>query len=115
MPVSKLTPTELGVIPLTVDILKKFVGSASATTNQEICELIYKSSFISISEPRLRHIIRHIRVNNLCPFLASSSKGYYIENDRVKMREYIVSLEQRAEAIKATALALRNQLTNNGE
>lgn len=105
-----LTSLEEGALPSIIEIITNIQGKSNSKTNKEICNEIFELNRISISDVRFRAIIRHIRVNNLIPFLASSSKGYYIENDKTEMFKYILSLEERAEAIKATALALRKQL-----
>lgn len=109
---NKLSALETSVIPSVVEILEKSKGEHTAKTNAEITEFIFKTTGISVSEAGFRKIIRNIRVNNLIPFLASSSKGYYIENDRGKMYDYIISLENRADSIRTLATALRGQMNS---
>lgn len=106
----KLSTMETSLIPSIIEILEKSKGEHTAKTNTEITDYIFKTTGITVSDAGFRKIIRHIRVNNLIPFLASSSKGYYIENDRGKMYDYIISLEQRAESIRTVASALRTQM-----
>lgn len=107
---SPLTALEIAALPNIIAIINNIQGKNNAKTNKEICDKLFELNGITMSDVRFRKIIRHIRVNDLIPFLASNSKGYYIENDKTEMFKYILRLEKRAESIKATALALRKQL-----
>lgn len=109
---SSLTALEIAALPSIIVIINTIQGKNNVKTNKEICDLLFDLNGISITDVRFRKIIRHIRVNDLIPFLASNSRGYYIENDKTEMFKYILRLEERAESIKATALALRKQLIN---
>lgn len=61
-----------------------------------------------ITPARVRKIINYIRMNHIVRNLVASSKGYYVENDPKKLKEYINSLHQRADAILAVARSYKN-------
>lgn len=63
----------------------------------------------TISEPRLRKLINHIRVNGILPVIATS-KGYYISYDKQEVLDQITSLTQRANSILNSTDGLRKFL-----
>ena len=78
------------------------IGSENAVTSKQIIEAM-KGQGITLNGARLRKIINHIRRNKLVRNLVASSKGYYVETDQEKIRDYVDSLVQRAEAIREVA------------
>lgn len=102
------------LLPVLVKGLGLRRGEKNAITNGEMCEKLKDKGYPQISQPRIRKIIHHIRVQNLIPCLLSSSKGYYIETNPTDVRTYIESLRQRQSAINQIEVALENQL-NNGD
>lgn len=89
--------------------LKTHVGKNNAVTSKKIIVGIQKNLGKKINDARVRKIINHIRREGLVRNLIASSKGYYIENNIYELRQYITSLEQRAQAIQDVANALRKQ------
>jgi len=78
------------------------IGVEKAVTSEKIIEAMARQN-IKLTGARVRKIINHIRRTRLVDNLVASSKGYYVENDQVKLREYVDGLLQRAEAIKVVA------------
>jgi hypothetical protein len=63
----------------------------------------------TLSEPRLRKLINHIRVNGIMPVIATS-KGYYVSYDKQEILDQITSLTQRANSILDSANGLNKFL-----
>lgn len=63
----------------------------------------------TLSEPRLRKLINHIRVNGIMPVIATS-KGYYVSYDKQEVLDQITSLTQRANSILDSANGLKKFL-----
>jgi hypothetical protein len=122
-----LTATELEeVIPIICRALSARIGESNAITNNQISSglLDYRSrlyrerhgceppkGFIKkFDGPRIRLMLRYIRVNNLVPRLASSSNGYWVEPDDTKLKACIESIYHRASANYYLATRLREQL-----
>ena len=68
-----------------------------------------KHGLIYLSEPRLRKLISHIRVNGIIPVIATS-KGYYVSYDKQEILDQITSLTQRANSILDSANGLKKFL-----
>jgi hypothetical protein len=100
------------LLPIMVKGLSKKVGNELAITNKVMVSVMRTAGY-KISEARVRKLINHIRRNDLVPLLIASSKGYYIENDDEKVREYIESLHQRASAIYAVGRSVQRQYNDN--
>lgn len=91
----ELTDYEMGeLVPVVVRGLAGKRGKENAITNKEICKRL-KSYGYKISEPRLRKIIHHIRVEQLIVGLCCNSKGYYVTNCLQELGRYVESLAQR--------------------
>ena len=97
------------LLPIIILGLKTKIGEDNAI-NSKVIERKLKEKGYNISGARLRKIINHIRINGLIHCLMASSKGYWIENDKEKVKTYINSLEQRADAIQNVANSLKAQL-----
>ncbi len=82
------------LLPIIVKGLKNKHGKKNAITNKKMCEALTAAGY-KISEPRLRKIIHHIRVEQLLVGLCSFSKGYYITDSLEELSEYVLSLGQR--------------------
>ena len=87
-----LSDDELALVPTIINGLKTKQGKEKAVTSTVICKAM------SISGPRLRKIINHIRINNLLPALCSCSSGYFVAVNIYEMQDYIISLKQRIKA-----------------
>lgn len=103
----ELTNRERKIISLVIDRLKT-TTQRTPQTNEKLCRSL-KSKGVSIEPVRMRKIINYIRTKNLLPRLLSTSKGYYLSNDKKDVERYIESLEQRAKAILLVAGSLRRQ------
>lgn len=65
------------------------------------------------SGARLRKLVNHIRREGLIVELVSTSKGYWVETDREKIKDCIISMHQRAQAIQAVSTAMAMRWNNN--
>ncbi len=87
------------ILPVMVVGLRTKLGVESAVTNRVIVTKMVESGY-EITEPRVRKIIHHLRVNGLVPKLIASSKGYYIATDKNDLKRHIDSLSRREAAIR---------------
>lgn len=106
---SPLNAEELLLVKDFVNSLQKRVGGKRAIKAAEITR-IYKGLGKTVGGARVRKIINHIRTHDLLPRLVATSKGYYVEPDDEKLKDYIKSLRQRAEAIDQVRKAMIRQL-----
>jgi len=113
-----LNKIELSAAAIIASALYKFhIGEEKAVNAQHICNSLaerfpqYRTTKQTpyLTGARIRKIINHIRINNLCPNVVASSKGYYVSNNAQELQEYVQSLRQRAAAINAVADALDMQ------
>jgi len=106
-----LTENELDkVVPAVVEILKTKRGSVSAIKNFEISDLLFKDNNLVCVGERIRAVIHYIRVNHLIKCLVASSKGYFIEPDIKKLKDYENSLWGREASIQNVRLALHQNI-----
>lgn len=89
------------LLPAIVRGLQTKVGKQSAITNCKMIIALKKHGYNSLSEPRIRKIINHIRLNGLIKNLIASNKGYWIETDINERRKYVNGVRQRAESMLA--------------
>ena len=97
-----LNQDEKKLVPI---IVKRFIdrqGKQNIVTNQQIIEGIKKNFGIELSQPRVRKIIQHIRLNNLLTGLIATQSGYYYTTNENQIREWIESMKQREAAIRAS-------------
>jgi hypothetical protein len=107
-----LTPDEIA-------LLKPLIKGLETKTKDnpikapEIIKLmaVYTKSkgLVSLSEPRLRKLINHIRVNGIIPVIATK-KGYYVSYDKQEILDQINSLTERANSILNSANGLNKFL-----
>ena len=97
------------LLPVIIKGLNRKIGENNAITSKEIIRKLLDLGY-QISGARLRKIVNHIRIKGLIKCLMASSKGYWIEDDKQKIMNYIISLEQRAESIQNVAESLKSQL-----
>lgn len=97
-----LSETEKQLIPLFLLGLRGKVGEKNAVNSGKM-ERGLRVMGHKVNGARIRKIINHIRINNLLPNLIATSKGYYIETDKTKIKLYVESLRARAQAIMAVA------------
>lgn len=105
-----LTVDEFAICTYMVSRLQKNTGAANAATSSKIIAGVKAALGVKFTGARLRKIVNHIRRNDLLPGLVASSKGYYVETEAEKIKEYIESLRQRAAAINAVADAMQRDL-----
>lgn len=104
----QLTKNEEGeLLPLFVACLSKKIGKDKAITNKVICEKM-KARGYKLNPARVRKIISFIRLNGLVINLISSKKGYFIATETEELEDYINTLHQREQAIKAIRLTYKN-------
>lgn len=88
------------LLPLVVKGLKNKKGKENSITNKVICQKLKEAGY-KISEPRLRKIIHHIRVEQLIVGLCCNSKGYYVTDSLEELGRYVESLAQRIRSQQA--------------
>lgn len=96
------------VLPIVVKGLRTKVGRDKAVTNAHICSKLKEQGY-NVSEPRIRKIISHIRMQGLIGRLIATSQGYYICTNRAELSQYIESLRGREASIRAVRRALELQ------
>lgn len=106
-----LNDVELELVPIFVRGLSSKIGEVNAVKSHTIIKGLKKLGY-DVNGARVRKIINYIRINGLVSNLVATSKGYYIENDRKKVEEYVTSLRHRASAINAVADVLERKLLN---
>ena len=106
-----LTDRELmEVLPVMIKSLETKVGKdkqipASAMVNK----LELAPWNIKTTPPRIRKMIRHIRIMGLVPCLIGGGQGYYIATTKEEMIKYIDSLQIRIDSIQYTCDAINFQ------
>jgi len=97
-----LDDTELQMVAQFVKGFSGKIGADNAVTSDQII-FGMKARGYKITGARVRKIIHYIRIKGLVKNLVATSKGYYIETDPDKIKEYVNGLKQRAAAITAVA------------
>jgi hypothetical protein len=106
----ELTENELkNILPEVVRGLKSKKGKSNAVPNKKIVSGL-KNIGIVTTEPRIRKIINYIRRHGLVHLLMATSLGYYVSENEDEIREYINSLRERENAIKAVRESVEYQL-----
>lgn len=98
-----LSKDELELVPLFVHGFQWRIGAVNAITSPEIITNLWSKKAIRVTGARVRKIVNYIRMKGLVANLIATSEGYYVENDPVKLKEYVGSLKARAKAINAVA------------
>ena len=88
------------ILPILVKHLPNKKGKERAVTSKQIIQGLANGG-IKTSGPRIRKMINYIRTHHLVPKLIATSKGYYVANTQAEVDEYIESLRQRENAIRA--------------
>tara|TARA_R110002110_G_scaffold386393_1_gene598044 strand:- start:219 stop:563 length:345 start_codon:yes stop_codon:yes gene_type:complete len=89
------------LLPVIVKGLLTKIGKHHAITNKKMCVALTTVGY-KISEPRVRKIINHIRVNGLIINLIATGKGYYISHDIEERRKWKEGMRARAASIIAS-------------
>lgn len=103
-----LTDEEKRAIPLMVSCLKTKVGKAMTVTNKKITSGMVMYGY-KLTEPRVRKIINHIRLNDLVPCLIATSNGYYVADTEEEVKNYEESLKGRISAQQEVLKAIHRQ------
>lgn len=108
---SELTKDELNLVkPIMHSFVKNHVGKENIINTKEIIRKMKESGY-KINDSRLRKIVNYIRSNSIAP-ICSNSKGYWLSNNEIEIKEEILSLNQRASGIKKASEGLENFLKN---
>jgi hypothetical protein len=107
---SPLSISELEQIPILIDIFKNI---HSPIKSYVICDKFNNVNLNirgkQLNEARLRKYTNYIRSFGLLPIIATS-KGYYCSYDKKEIELQIQSLNERADAIKNSAIGLQGFL-----
>lgn len=106
-PLTEYEETQL--LPQIVRGLSLKVGKNNAVTNTAIVRGMKENLNLRTTEPRVRKIINHIRINDLVPCLIATSQGYYIAESEQELKDYEESLLGREEAIRSVLLSIQRQ------
>lgn len=90
------------LLPVIVKGLSTKTDKDKAITNVKMVKALRDAGYSKLSEPRIRKIINHIRVNGIIKNLVASNKGYWIEDNVYARREYAESIRQRAASMMAS-------------
>lgn len=104
-----LTDEELSIAPVLAKKLAESVGPKKAMKNAD-CRIYLSMHKFYTTGPRLRKIINHIRINQLCHNLIATSQGYFVAESELQLRQYINSLKQRASSIMLVAQSYDRKL-----
>lgn len=95
----ELTAEEISIAKDMASRLSRTIGKNNAVTSTKIISHYKDKQGIKISGARVRKIINFIRVNKLVKNLISTSDGYYVAQTKEEVEKYVLSLNQRIEAI----------------
>ena len=98
-----LTTTEIYAMEIIANGLKTKQGESMAVTSTQIVEGIFRANKIKLDPARLRKIIHIIRLEGTVKNLIATHKGYYIEKDLERLKEYVHGLRQRSYSINQIA------------
>lgn len=96
------------LLPLVLRGLKTKLGKENAVTNRTIVQRLNIAGY-TVTEPRIRKLINHIRMTDLLPGLIATSGGYFLATSEAELLDYEQSLIGREDAIKQVRLAIARQ------
>lgn len=99
---------EKTLLPIILKGLKTKIGKDSAVTNRTIVQRLNVAGY-TVTEPRIRKLINHIRMTDLLPGLIATSGGYFLATTEAELLDYEQSLLGREDAIKQVRLAIARQ------
>jgi hypothetical protein len=105
----ELTPEEIKWLPAIAKGLKRHKGKHQAITNKQMVKGLRAAGF-ETTGPRMRKMIRVIRLTGMVPRVIASSRGYYVAMNKPEYYKYIDGLKARANAIYSIAMALNTQI-----
>lgn len=87
------------IVPALVQVLQSL---RDPMKQPDICKRLQRDYGITVnSGAKFRKLVHYIRVKQLVCNLVASSAGYYVSYDQKEIRDYMRSLDERIEAIKA--------------
>lgn len=99
----ELTDKEKSILNIVVNV---FLKINNPIKSHEVCSMInQEQSIFKVTDVRLRKFVNHIRKNNIIPIIATSN-GYFVSFDKNVIQKQIISLYERANSIKDTAIGL---------
>ena len=105
----KLSKEDEKLIPIIIKILSKTSKNHTIYGKEIVKGIVDRKSKLEIksfSEIRLRKIVNYLRVYQILPVITNKD-GYFVSYDKEDIIEMCVSLDSRAESIKAAADGLR--------
>lgn len=115
-----LTEDEAKTLPWLITGFNNHKGEDNAITASNIISSMRLTgterdmkTLMKFNGARLRKLVNHIRREGLIKELVSTSKGYWVETDREKIKDCITSMHQRATAIQAVSSAMAMRWNNN--
>lgn len=96
------------ILPLVLQGLRTKIGKKNAVTNRTIVQRLNIAGY-TVTEPRIRKLINHIRMTDLLPGLIATSGGYFLATSEAELMDYEQSLLGREDAIKQVRLAIARQ------
>lgn len=91
-----LTKMEMGHVDTIYNLLLQATKQKQLSNGQLLAEINWRSeSEEKLTPPRIRKIIRYLRINKKVPIIATS-KGYFISNNIEELKKQSKSLGQRA-------------------
>lgn len=97
------------LLPIMITCLEGKRGKGMAVTNATMRRGLQAHGYKMVGEPRVRKIINFIRTNGLVDCLIANSEGYYVSRDTDEIEDYIQSLKQRENAIRAVREKIEEQ------
>jgi len=99
---SNISSDEEALVPIIVKRFKDRPGKENIVTNAKMIAGIRNHFGVELTEPRIRKIIQFIRLNNILPGLVGTSKGYFYAEAEEDIQDWIESMKQRENIIRAS-------------
>lgn len=94
-----LNDQELELVPFIEKGLRYHVGVENSISAQQIRKAIKNKKGVTVSGPRLRKILHHIRTYPGAMLICANGKGYYLAKTEKEFDIYMRSLNERIKAI----------------
>lgn len=103
-----LTPGELELVPLMLAGFGRHVGKANAISAAEITRKMRDLKY-NVTPMLVRKIVHHLVVTDALPGLVACSKGYYVAENHMELREWLDGARDRIAAQQARVDAVEKQ------
>jgi hypothetical protein len=100
-----LNSEEMNVVRIFCGHFRNKKGKKHTITNKKIQSALKRKFQIEISGARIRKCVNYIRLNRLIPGLVACSSGYYVAESAEDFMNWLDSMKEREEAIKAVRKA----------